>query len=197
MVRGIPSKLCVDLCATTTNFKIGNERHFVYPQEIMLEWLVALVVALLAIASIQGTREYLENPPDDTVKIPDSLQKLLDVYASSYTNYRATGMDAYRNAYQMTEVQINTMLRDIADTVDERKKHIDEILADQKLANPKVDALRKKAQKLEELEPKVKDEEIKSEKLAAERGLDTASLAAKAGVMFLVCTVGWMVTNLA
>jgi len=163
----------------------------------MLEWLVALVVALLAIASIQGTREYLDNPPEDTVKIPVSLQKLLDVYASSYTNYRATGMDAYRNAYQMTEVQINTMLREIADTVDERKKHIDDILADQKLANPKVDALRKKARNLEELEPKVKDEEIKSEKLAAEKGLDTASLAAKTGVMFLVCVVGWMVTYLA
>jgi hypothetical protein len=164
----------------------------------MLEWLVALVVALLAIASIQGTREYLENPPkDDTVKIPTTLQKLLDVYSSSYTNYRATGMDAYRNAYQMTEVQINTVLGEIAKGVDERKKKIDDILADQKLANPKVDALRKKARMLEELEPKVKDDEIKSEKLAAERGLDTASLAAKAGVMFLVCTVGWMVTNLA
>jgi hypothetical protein len=163
----------------------------------MLEWLVALVVALLAIASIQGTREYLENPPEDTAKIPDSLQKLLDVYASSYTNYRATGMDAYRNAYQMTEVQINTMLREIADSVDERRQKIEDILADQKVATPKVDALRKRAQKLQELEPKVKDDEIKSEKLAEERGLDTASLAAKAGVMFLVFTVGWMVSYLA
>jgi hypothetical protein len=163
----------------------------------MLEWLVALVVALLAIASIHGTREYLENPPDDTAKIPDSLQKLLDVYASSYTNYRATGMDAYRNAYQMTEVQINTILGEIADSVDERRQKIEDILADQKVANPKVDALRKRAQKLQELEPKVKDDEIKSEKLAEERGLDTASLAAKAGVMFLVFTVGWMVSYLA
>jgi hypothetical protein len=91
------------------------------------------------------------------VATPDSFQQALEIYKTSYVQYRATGNAAYKKQYEDADQYIQGSLASLNQQISNDATRITNFLSEYATANPELAALQSKFQTIRKEGPAVQD----------------------------------------
>lgn len=132
----------------------------------MVGWLTALLFTLIAVStlSVKEHSSVLTAPTpsgDGSAAMINAVspdfQALLDTYAASYYTYRRNGDVANKSVADLSESQIEENLNAMRDQIAENQGYIQSFLDEYQNANPDLDRLHQKSQRLQVEGPQIAD----------------------------------------
>ena len=129
----------------------------------MVGWLTALLVALIAVASL-SVREHATfdaaTPSGEGVinSVSAEYQTLIDVYTTNYKSYIKNQDLGSKAAADTAQAHIQDALDTMREQINQNQFYIQTFLDDYQEANPELADLHEKAQKLKKEGPRIADE---------------------------------------
>lgn len=109
---------------------------------------------------------------DLTIETPlpptTTFNQALDIYKANYTNYRVTGNNAYKIAYENAERWIQLYLQEKQTLVSTTATEIDKFVQDYGTANPDLTRLKNQFQTIRTEGPKLEDQYIQTKRINEE-----------------------------
>jgi len=133
----------------------------------MVGWLTALLIALIAVStlSVREHATFRAPEPEGTGMINNvspEFQTLLDMYSSSYYAYRKSGDTANKAVSDKAQSHIQTNLNSMREQISQNQMYIQTFLDQYENANPELEALHLKSQKLQSDGPIIADKLVTS-----------------------------------
>jgi len=160
----------------------------------MVGWLTALLFTLIAVStlSVKEHANVLTAPtPSGEAQaaiinaVSPDFQALLDTYAASYYTYRRNGDVANKTVADMTESQIQESLDEMRAQIEENQGYIQSFLDEYQNANPDLDRLHQKSQKMQVEGPQMADKLVTSAQELS-RPIDFAGIMTRVVVLMLL-----------
>ena len=129
----------------------------------MVGWLTALLFALIAVSSL-SVREHATfdaaTPSGEGLinSVSPDYQTLIDVYTTNYKSYIKNQDVGSKAAAEAAQAHIEATLDAMREQINQNQFYIQTFLDDYQNANPELDDLHKKAQKLKDEGPKIADQ---------------------------------------
>jgi len=137
----------------------------------MVGWLTALLFTLIAVSTL-SVKEHANvltapTPSGEAAasiinSVSPDFQALLDTYATSYYTYRRNGDVANKSVADMSAAHIQENLEAMRAQIQENQGYIQSFLDEYQNANPDLDRLHQKSQKMQVEGPQMADKLVTS-----------------------------------
>ena len=159
----------------------------------MVGWLTALLVALVAVASlsVRGHEKFNAATPSGRAEVNSvsaDYQTMLDTYTQNYKTYVKDHDTASKAASDAAETHLNGVLRTMRQQINQNQMYIQTFLDEYEDTNPELDTLHSKAQALKKQGPKVADE-LATSQAETPTTIDYGALTVRIVVLALILGV--------
>jgi len=130
--------------------------------------------------------------------IPRQLETALDNYRVYYTEFKVTGNNWYKIAYENALSSANQIITNSMNVNQSNDQYIQKFLSDYQEANPEIVNLHNESKKIREEGPKLQDELARSKQIHQKAAVEVneSALYVKAGIVVALLVVVGIVGSL-